>query len=71
MTYPLDQLARLNDWLAEYEPDLYRGTPDLDTADVVIDLLNRGRAGHGVLPLAATVTAAPVGLFDNVDGGRR
>ena len=39
--HPLDQLAKLNNWLAEYEPNLYWGTPDRDTADVIIDLLNR------------------------------
>jgi len=41
MTHPIDQIARLNDWLAEHEPDLYWGSLDRDTADVVIDLLNQ------------------------------
>jgi len=34
-----DQIAALNDWLAEHDPDLYWGTPELDTAAVVIAAL--------------------------------
>ena len=38
--HPLDQLAMLNDWLAEHEPDLYH-TPESDTATDIINLLRR------------------------------
>jgi hypothetical protein len=38
---PLDQLSRLNDWLAEHEPDLYH--TDADTATTIIGLLERLR----------------------------
>ena len=39
MSTPEEQIARLNDWLAEHEPDAYHG--EGDTAAVVIDLLRR------------------------------
>lgn len=42
-----DQIAALNDWLAEHDPDLYWGTPELDTAAAVLQALehrpSRGR----------------------------
>jgi hypothetical protein len=38
---PLDQLVRLNDWLAEHEPDAYH--TDADTATTIIGLLERLR----------------------------
>jgi|WetSurMetagenome_2_1015567.scaffolds.fasta_scaffold19916_5 hypothetical protein len=40
MNHPLDQLAMLNDWLAEHEPDLYHSS-ESDTATDIINLLRR------------------------------
>jgi hypothetical protein len=39
MDTPENQIARINDWLAEHEPDAYHG--EGNTAAVVIDLLRR------------------------------
>jgi hypothetical protein len=43
MRDPRDQLATLNEWLSEHRPDAYWNSPELDTAAVVISVLEEYR----------------------------